>query len=275
MKANLPKRLKVYENTIASLDKHLPVWQHVKEMTRTHDRFVRNFKKLKDHKAVLDRDLKSMRDKHLRIRKELVDRIIPVLGVISMFAEDLGNKVLKKQFSVKAKQVGKMKDSQLLTLSEAVISISTGEKKGKSGKLNPSDYGLTKEMAEGIKTKWNELKGSLESLKETRKERNRSTQAAERLISRNDKLLKSRTDKFVLLFRKSNAAFYQDYKQARKARSTKPEAAPVKSKAVAKPKPTAKPKAPVKASAKAKPEAPAKAAASAKPEPKLEQAETV
>lgn len=263
MKTNLQKRLKVYENTIASLDKHLPVWQHVKEMTRTHDRFVRNFKKLTDHKAVLDRDFKSMREKQVKIRKELVDRIIPVMGVISMFAEDHGNKTLKKQFSIKAKKVEEMKASQLLTLSKAVISLGTNEKNGKPKKLNPSDYGLTRVMTEGIKTKSDELRGSLESIKAASKERNRSMQAARRLINRNDKLLKSRTDKFVMLFRKSNAAFYQDYQQARKTRSIEPEAAPVKSKAVAKSKPTAKPKAPAKAAAPAKPEAPVKAAAPA------------
>ena len=97
MKPTLQKRLKVYENTIAALDKHLSVWQHVKEMTRTHDRFVRNFKKLTDHKAVLDQDLKSMMDKHVKIKKELVDRIVPVMGVVSVYANDTGNSALKKR----------------------------------------------------------------------------------------------------------------------------------------------------------------------------------
>ena len=222
MKANLLKSLKVYENTIASLDKHLHVWQHVKEMNRSHDRFVRNFKKLTDHRAVLDRDLQSTRDKHLRIRKELAARIIPVMGVVSMYAEDQGNKTLKTQFSVKAGQVEEMKARRLLSLSEAVISLSQNEKKGKSKKLNPSDYGLTEEMAEGIRKKSDELKESLEDLKAARKERKKSSLAARRLIKRNDNLLKSRTDKFVRLFRESNPAFYQDYMQARKSRTAKP-----------------------------------------------------
>lgn len=224
MKTTLQKRLKVYENTIASLDKHLPVWQHVKEMTRTHDRFVRNFKKLNDHKAVLDQDLKSMMDKQKKIRKELVDRIIPVMGVVSVVAADTGDTALKKRFSVKAKKVREMKDTQLLKLSEAVISLDKLTQKGKSKSLSLTDYGLTGEMAEGIKTKSAELKKSIESIEEARKERNKSNQAVKRLISRNDKLLKSRTDKFVQLFRKSNAAFYEDYKQARNAQPSKPAA---------------------------------------------------
>jgi hypothetical protein len=217
------------------MDKHLSVWQHVKEMTRTHDRFVRNFKKLTDHKAVLDQDLKSMMDKHVKIKKELVDRIVPVMGVVSVYANDTGNSVLKKRFSAKAKKVQEMKDKQLLELSEAFNSFDNKEQKGKSKSLSLIDYGLTREMAEEIKTKSVELKKSIASIEEAWKERNKSTQAVKRLINRNDKILNSRTDKFVRLFRKSNPDFYHDYRQARKSRTEKTVGSPLKAKAETKP----------------------------------------
>jgi hypothetical protein len=113
-----------------------------------------------------------------------------------------------------------LKDPKLLKLSEAIISHSTNEKKSKSGSLNVSDYGLTREMTDGIKMKSDELKSSLVAIKTEKKERKRSMEAAKKLIKKNDKLLKSRTDKFILLFRNSNEALFNDYKQARRTGST-------------------------------------------------------
>lgn len=231
MKAKIQKRFMVYENTIACLDKHLLAWQHVKEMSKAHDRFVRNFKKLSDHKAVLDQDQRLLIDKHVRNHKELVDQIMPVLGLLSVYAADNGSKALKKQVDISAKQLEELKDPKLLKLSEAIISHSTNEKKSKSGSLNVSDYGLTREMTDGIKMKSDELKSSLVAIKTEKKERKRSMEVAKKLIKKNDKLLKSRTDKFILLFRNSNEALFNDYKQARRTGSTikKAKAKPVDS----------------------------------------------
>jgi hypothetical protein len=80
-------------------------------------------------------------------------------------------------------------------------------------------------MVEGIRTKSDEFKEPQEYLKAAGKERKKSTLAARRLIKKNDDLLKSRTDKFVRLFRKSNPAFCQDYMRARKSRTVKTEGA--------------------------------------------------
>jgi hypothetical protein len=219
MKSKVLKRYSVYENIITCLDKHLSAWQHVKEMSKTHDRFVRNFKKLSDHKVVLDQDLKSLTDRHVRIHQDLVDRIRPLLGVLSVYAAENGNKTLGKQVDVRAKQLGELKDPRLLELSEAVISLDSDVKKGKSGALNAADYGLTVEMTDDIRTKSEELRSSRAAIKSAKKERKRSTEAAGKLIKRNDKLLKSGTDKFIKLFRESEVALYNDYRQARRAES--------------------------------------------------------
>jgi len=182
MKSKVLKRYRVYENIITCLDKHLPAWQHVKEMSKTHDRFVRNFKKLSDHKAVLEQDLKSMTDRHARIHKDLVDRIRPLLGVLSVYASDNRSKALGKQLDISSKQLGELKDPRLLKLSEVVISLDSDEKKGKSGTLNASDYGLTGEMIDDIRAKSEGLRSSRAALKAAIKERKRSTEAARSLI---------------------------------------------------------------------------------------------
>jgi len=248
MKEKNSKKLMMFEKVVTAMDNHLKTWVGIPEISRTYDEFVKNYKKLTDLRLEEDNDLRPFVDMYMSKRKQLVSSVGPVASVVSVYAADQKNTKLESRTNIGAEEIEKLKDKQLTKLTDEVIealsppkSASKKKKKGsKTSVKSVTEYGLTPEMIEELELARKALVEAKKSMKDAEQFKMKCAKDIVRISKKNNKLLKSRLDRLVNLFREKDKAFFNDYQVAREKKTT---AAPKqKNASVAKPKSNTAPK---------------------------------
>lgn len=212
----------MYSNVITVMDRHLDAWKQVPELSRTNDQFVRNYKKIADFGEVLEQEGDPLADNYVALRKELVDGILPLLGVVSVYAGDTKNKTLKRKTAFRPGEVKKMDDRELLRLTKTMVRAANPPRKGPKEPPALSNYGFTEEMAASLKAAGKSFSAAAKALKNDVKAKKKAAKRIGVLMIRNENLLKKRMDRMVKLFRATAPDFHKDYKEARKVKKSEP-----------------------------------------------------
>ena len=217
MKDKQSGKFSMYQSVLATMDKNLAVWKQVPELSRTHDRFVRNFKKLSDLKEEAEKPLRPLKDQHEKKRADLMKLVISTLGVTRLYAKDTKNARLQKRTGFKADTLEKTSDRELLRLAGVITETGSG--------TGMKAYGITPEVVRVLDRAATDFSSAVKTLGKELKNRDRSREEIKKIMARNDKLLKTRMDRFMSLFAEQHADFYQDYQSARKGKTSKPKTA--------------------------------------------------
>ncbi len=210
----------MYSNVVAVMDRHLAVWKEVPELSRTNDQFVRNYKKTADLREMLEQEDDPLADSYVALRKELVDGILPLLGVVSVYASDTKNRTLKRKTAFRPGEVKKMDDRQLSRLAKTMVRATKPARKGPKEPPALSNYGFTEETAASLKAAEKSFSAAAKALRKDIKAKKKAAKKIEVLMKRNDNLLKKRIDRMVRLFRENAPDFYKDFKEARKIKKS-------------------------------------------------------
>ncbi|MGC9341201.1 MAG: hypothetical protein ACP5E3_00725, partial [Bacteroidales bacterium] len=150
----------------------------------------------------------------------LIEKFIPVLNLLELYAKDNNKKGLKKKVDKISKRLDGMPDNtledkidEISSLAERKMEIDPATHKG-GARLE--SYGLNLQLIEQLKNEnmvFSEMKNSLaesrEKVKKAKKEINRR-------IKENDKLIKRRISKFMSIYKLNDPNFYKAYKDALK-----------------------------------------------------------
>jgi translation initiation factor 2 beta subunit (eIF-2beta)/eIF-5 len=213
MKDKQAKKISMYQKVLSTMDRHLAVWKQVPELSRTHDRFVRNFKKLSDLKEEAEKPLRPVRDQHEKKRADLMKLVVSTLGVIRLYAKDTKDTKLQKRTRFKAATLEKTSDRELLRLAGVIMEAGSGK--------GLKDYGITPEVVRVMDRAAADFSAAAGTLCKELKSRARCKEEIKKIMARNDKLLKTRMDRFMELFGEQNVKFYNDYQLARKCKAGK------------------------------------------------------
>jgi hypothetical protein len=244
MKSKHSKRLMMFENVIRVMDTHFKTWSGVPELSRSYDRFVKRYKKMKDLKQEETHDLKPLVDHYMKKRKVLVNKLFPLASVTAVYASDTGKDKLEKSLNLSKNQLTKSKDAVLAGASARIIKVAApsvvsgkGKKRAKSESKSISDYGVTDAMTTELATARIELLEARKAIKDAENDKYRCAKEIARISRANKKLLENRLDRLVGLFQEKNGEFYQSYIEARglaKKEKTSEEKQPEKSSPAAK-----------------------------------------
>ena len=221
MKEKHARKLAMYENVMAVMDKHLPAWKTVRELSKANDMFVRNYKKLTDLKKAAETPVHQLTDQLAGKRAALTRAIARVIGVISIYAAYTKNKPLRKRTGISRREVEKLSNKQLRGLAGLIVSESarTGEE-GNGQETILREYGITPEMIKDLETASADLAEAARAAKAGEKTLEEAWKGYRKMIARNDQLLKSRMDKFMKLFEQSHGPFFKEYQEARNRQVT-------------------------------------------------------
>lgn len=216
MKKKHARKLAMYENVMAVMDKHLTAWKRVRELSKANDMFVRNYKKLTDLKTAAEKPVHQLADQLADRRAVLTRAITRVIGVISLYAADTKNKPLRKRTSISGREIEKLSNKQLRGLANLIASeTARAGEEGAGLETNLREYGVTPGMINDLKTASADLAEAARAAKAGEKTVEKAREGIRKVIARNDRLLKTRMDRFMKLFEQSHGSFFKDYQEAR------------------------------------------------------------
>jgi hypothetical protein len=216
MKEKHARKLAMYENVMAVMDKHLPVWKRVREMSKANDMFVRNYKKLTDLKTSAEKPVHQLTDQLADRRAVLTRAIARVIGVISLYAADTKNKPLRKRTSISGREIEKLSNKQLRGLVDLIVNEYARTGREGTGQENIlREYGVTPDMINDLEKATADLVDAARAAKAGEKTVEEAREGFRKVIARNDQLLKTRMDRFIKLFEQSHGSFFRDYQEAR------------------------------------------------------------
>ncbi len=219
------------------MEAHHASWQSIPEMKEAFDRFVRNLKKIGDHRGVIEAGPGTLKEARAGSKNELIEAVFPVTSVIGVFADDAADRRLGKLGGMKYSELEKLKAgplkrhcTRILTRSRALLEPEPGEKAGKTagqkiGKEKPprplADYGVTVKHLDRLQQALERFARDDEALGQARKARKKSQKKLDRLVKENNLLLKNKLDRLMHLFRDSGKPFYSAYIRSRTAHTEK------------------------------------------------------
>jgi len=218
MKTKHLKKIEAYQNFHRVMENNLMKWTNTGQFKNSYDRFVRNLKKLNELKEDAQQDRSDLKEKLYKSRIDMIERFIPVLDLVELYAKDNKKKSLKKKVEKIRSRLDGMSDDMLenrvdeiSSIAERKMEIDTANKKGGAGL---ESYGLNLQIIEQLRNDnmiFSELKNTLTETREKVKNAHKEINIR---IKENDKLLKRRINKFMSIYKLNDPDFYKAYKDA-------------------------------------------------------------
>ena len=221
MKEKLLRQLEAQRSVMGVMENNLQVWQSVKEIRKNYDTFVRNIKKIGDCLAVTGTDLEPLKEKMRLSRESTIGHLLPIAGVMEVFAGDTGDRKLAKIAKATIKSPEKMKTSSLRKYCLEVLKRASGllesPAAGTKGKDDHhlSGYGLTVKHIQRLQESSDFFCHIVDNYEEALEKRDKYETRLERYIQDNKMILTRKLDRTILLFRDSHKEFHDSYFRAR------------------------------------------------------------
>ena len=212
--------IEIQRSIMSVMEQNLSIWRSVPELKNKYDLFVRNLKKIEDHQNMAGTDLAPYREKKLGSMKTLLQKAIPVISVLGVYAKDTGNTKLNKLVNLNADELETMNPDALRKYFRRILRICRAlmeQDKGDGLETHTrkiSDYGLTENHLEMIREALDQFISDQDTFKNQRIEIKRYKNKLDRRIRENNIILKTQLNKMILLFRDSNKEFYESYLKA-------------------------------------------------------------
>jgi hypothetical protein len=216
----------------AVMAKNQAKWQAITELKNSYGQFSRNLEMIDEYVGILQIDLAPLKEKKVKSRKILVEKVFPVSSVMGVFACDIGAGKLEKLAEVKSGELEKMSTGSLLKYCKRILKISesllegTREEGKKALKHLISDYGLTVKHLEALQRALDDCSIDAVEYDSSRINKKKAKVKLDRRIRENNQLLKKKLDLMIHLFRDNQQAFYNDYIKSRIPTETGPEEKP-------------------------------------------------
>lgn len=191
-----------------------------------------NQKKMADLFQVFGKDNKSIKKAKNDFKNELIEKIMPVVTIMHIFAYDKKNRNLKKLLlPLTSEYLQNCSDDKLIKFTKKIWMIANkfgGNslafiKKNKSS-LNAfksrathmkDEYGLMPEMIKNIEESYIKFLEYILLYEDEMKEKKKVARKINKINKQTAKLLANKIDRYVQLFANENPAFYKDYYLAR------------------------------------------------------------
>lgn len=215
------RKIAIQRKVMKCMEEHLKGWNHIKEMEKVYDQFVKNLKQIEDLQPAVNNDTKPIAENIRNTREKLITQLSPIIKVLSVYAYDKGMKKLKKKAQLNNKELEKMKpgnlEKQAFSIWKSIDKIMT-DKKNEQTQLNTDaqNYGLSGKMVDSLYETAVQFANLRQNYKEEKRSIKKAAEQTEALIKDNNKLLKNRLDNFIYLFEQSQPEFFNTYMLARK-----------------------------------------------------------
>jgi hypothetical protein len=207
-----------------TLEKNLSKWDGLSALREIYDDFMKNYvkiKKLSDEQIKRPAALINAKNKLLN---QLTEKVIPVANVLEVYLTGKNKKNYKK-VKISKNKLLKSKDSKILKKCELVLRNSRKlfNKATKdaekvitaTSKTNIKDYGLTEVMLNDLEDIFNKYKAESEQVGDKLKKEIKITEKILTLVKKNNKLLKKKLDKLMIIFESKDPEFYEIYQKSR------------------------------------------------------------
>jgi hypothetical protein len=219
------------------LDKEAEILKTASMFQNAVDQLSSNQKILKDLNVLIVKDISNIEKNKNDIRKELLKSTIMVTLILQVFAFDTGKKKLKERLEyLTSDYIRQSSDTELVKIAKKILLLankysgisvkSTGKSKLES-KVEPvttivkfeKEYGLYPEMVKNIEESRIRFIESMNLYLDEMKEKRKMAINVKVLTKQNEKLLKEKIDRFVLLFEMEKPDFFNEYQQLRGIRA--------------------------------------------------------
>lgn len=226
---NYATKLDGYKQIISLLSGNNEILNKVSRFQTAAEQLSYNEKKLMDLQPLLSKDITSSEKVRNKRRGELIEKIMPVIRIMQVFAFDKKKKKLQKRLEyLTLEYVQNCSDNKLIKISKKIwlIAIKYGEysttfiSKIKSS-LNPDksktnikfkkEYGLTPDMIKNIEDSNIRFIESMLLYQGGLKEKEKVAMKMKKINKQTENLISNKLDRFVLLFEKQNPNFYSEY----------------------------------------------------------------
>ena len=226
-------KLDGYKQIINLLTDHTESLNKVSRFQNAATKLSSNQKKLMDLQPLLSKDTSSSEKVRNKRRGELIDKIMPVIRIMQVFAFDKRKKKLQKRLDyLTSEYIENCSDNKLMKIAKKIwlIAIKYGEyptsftSKIKSS-LNPdkskanikfkTEYGLKPEMIKNIEDSNIRFIDSMLLYQGELNEKEKVAMKMKKINKQTKNLLSNKIDRFALLFEKENPNFFLEYRVLR------------------------------------------------------------
>ncbi len=225
---------------IGVLSKNLEILKKVSKFGDHYDEINQNYKKLIDLHVLYCKDISTLETRINSRRHELLDKTMTVIKVLQVYATDKEKTNLQLRLELLSfEYLNDCSDLELIKISKKVWltatkvgGYSTTFLKRIKSALNPENskanlkfekkYGLTSEMIKDIEEAIISFIESMVIYQQAFNKKINLSGEMKQVFKETKKLLSKKTDKFVLLYQKSNPDFYKEYNQVRELQIKKP-----------------------------------------------------
>jgi len=191
-----------------------------------------NQKKMTDNFSILKKDTKSVEKTKDELRNELVEKTMPVITIMQLFAYDKKKRNIEKQLkNLTSEHLQNCSDNKLIKISKKVwiMANKTGgyslafvnkdkssfnAYKSKAARLK-NDFGLVPEMIKSIEEANIKFIESLLLYDDEMKGKGKIEKKIKRINKKTEKLLKNKIDRYVRLFENEKLNFFKEYQEIR------------------------------------------------------------
>ncbi|MCK4751704.1 MAG: hypothetical protein KAT15_31825, partial [Bacteroidales bacterium] len=187
----------------ALMDKNQAKWQAITELKNNYGQFTQNLERIDEYVAILQTDLSPLKEKKVKSRKSLIEKVFPVSSVMGVFASDIGASKLGKLAGVKSGELEKMSIGSLLKYCRRILKISESllEQSREEDKKAPnqliSDYGLTVKHLEALQRALDGCSIDAAEYASSRLGKKKGKVKLDRRIRENNELLKKKLDRMM------------------------------------------------------------------------------
>ncbi len=229
MKVKQNNKLNMFNALTLVMDSNKKIWSRVKEIEKAYKSFLDGNNRLNILKEDHEKSLQQLIDKKSDARKNLILESIPVANVIIAFSNENKQKELAKKSNFSKNELKKSKDLDLVEHSKTIWreakklynkSIATSESvksKDKENAFNIHNYGLTGQMIDKLEIANVAFIEAHLELKDAILHKKKCSNKITSIIKANSRILKSKLDLLMSLFKISDPTFYKKYLEARKA----------------------------------------------------------
>jgi hypothetical protein len=193
------------------MEENLDSWNHIGEIRRSYDDFVKNLKRLREVKKDLLRDLSPFRTSLIEKRRQLLQKLSPLTNVLAVYIQDHPS---GKKIETMVQQRHQLKEyghTSLLKYAKKLFKLL----RKRLGGAQIRRYGLTEDMIRDLGGSIHEFESSLKLKSDLFSAQEKTIGRAEKLIRNNRKLLKRRLDQLLTVFSGTHPGFYNTYRELR------------------------------------------------------------
>lgn len=218
MKTKHDKKLNSFHRFYEVMENNFAKWNKTTQLQNSYDKFVKNLKKLDELVLIERQDPSNTREKVFKVRTEIISKLIPVINLIDLYADDNNKKSLKKRMDKVRNQLDGMSNKSLENNVNKISSIALKKLNIEaSDKKTDSDletYGLSQGLIQSLTDQNDKFSNFRKELNDTEKNMKNAEKEIIKRIKENEKLLKNRIDKFMSLYKLNDPELYTAYKNS-------------------------------------------------------------